>query len=150
MLLLACGLHAALDGTVTGPAATAQPPGGPAGPLPSGAPSQFDAADLAVYGRIRAALHTPILNTIWRRLAADGLLADAWPALEPATVTTHRAAARLQVTAYEAAVGLPWTPVASPAALDGSGVGDAAPGMAIVLDAYVKTLPRVLALVADL
>ena len=39
--------------------------------------------------------------------------------------------------------------IASPAALDTAGVGDAGPGVAAILDCYLTTLPRVLALVAS-
>lgn len=39
--------------------------------------------------------------------------------------------------------------VASRDALVAAGIGDAAPGMAAVLDAYVKTLPRLLVLASS-
>lgn len=153
MLLLACGLHAALRDMVSAdPAATDAPPT-PDTPIPQGAPSQFDTdnpADLAVYGRIRASLDTPMINTVWRRLAAEGQLRATWPVLEQAAGRTRAIATRVQAEAYDTAVGLPWSSVAGPAALERAGVPDAAAGMRAILQAYITTLPRALALVADL
>ena len=113
------------------------------------APSQWDAPSPELYGQIRAALDTPIVNTIWRQLAANGQLEDAWAALTPQVASSRAAADDLQAQAVEVARGLPWTVVAGADALSAAGVADAAPGMTAVLDAYVKTLPRLLVLASS-
>jgi hypothetical protein len=69
--------------------------------------------------------------------------------LAPQVTTSRTAADDLQAGAVDVARGLPWTVVASRDALDAAGVGDAAPGMTAVLDAYVKTLPRLLVLASS-
>lgn len=149
MLLLATGLRLGLDGELDLPPAPGHAPAPrPAQPR-SPAPSAEDAPAPRLYGEIRAALETPIVNSIWRTLAGRGLLESAWSALGPQVTTTRRAADGLQEAASEAARRLPWTVAATPAALEQAGLGDARPGMASVLDAYVRTLPRVLVLVAS-
>jgi hypothetical protein len=102
-----------------------------------------------LYGEIRAALETPLINTIWRQLAAQGQLGDAWTALEPQIGSSREAADALQQRAFEAARSLPWSVAATPAALADAGIPDALPGMAAILDAYVKTLPRLLVLASS-
>jgi hypothetical protein len=149
MLLLASGLLLALQGELEAPPAPGQAP--PARPVEPDqpAPSQWDAPSPALYGQIRAAMDTPIVNTIWRQLAAQGHLEQAWSALGPQVATSRAAADELQARAGEAARDLPWTVAASRDALSAGGVGDAAPGMNAVLDAYVKTLPRLLVLASS-
>ncbi|MCZ2824436.1 MULTISPECIES: hypothetical protein [unclassified Modestobacter] len=149
MLLLAAGLRLALDGELDLPSA----PGHAPAPRPvqprEPAPSPADAPAPQVYGEICAALETPIVNTVWRSLAARDLLEPAWAALRPQVEVSRPAADHLQARASEVARGLPWRVAASPAALEHAGVTDARPGMAAVLDAYRATLPRVLVLVAS-
>jgi len=149
MLLLSCGLLAALEGAMDGhPPATASAPRAPLSPLTNAVPTLADLGAPAVFGRIRAGLETPIVNTIWRRAAAEGRLERVWDQLEPQTPTTRPRADQLQREAMAAAHGLPWEVVADSAALERAGLGDATPGMAAILRAYVATLPRVLTLVA--
>lgn len=149
MLLLSSGLLLALQGELDAPPAPGSaPPPGPVQP-DEPAPSQWDAPAPQLYGQIRAALDTPIINTIWRQLAARGQLAPAWEALAPQVGASRAAADDLQARAVETARGLPWTVVASADALAGAGIADAAPGMTAVLDAYVKTLPRLLVLASS-
>lgn len=151
MLLLACGLLAAVRGELDGlPAAgRGAQPDGPAGPevRPVGQqPTAREAGDPQLYGELRAALGTPLVNTVWRALAGRGLLASAWRDLRPQVSDVQPAAEALQERARQAARALTWPVVASPGALQAAGIADAGPGMAAVLDAYVVTLPRVLAL----
>lgn len=150
MVLLGCGLHAALSGAVSGQAAVGDAPPSPGSPLPDAAPSPFENTDLESYGRVRAALDTPIVNTVWRKLSVSGKLANSWPTIEEAARRTRPHATDLQGAAYDIAMRLPWSPVASGAALRGVDMEDAAAGMTAILDAYIKTLPRALVLVADL
>lgn len=149
MLLLSGGLLLALRGELDAPAAAGKIPPAqkvrPDGP----APSQWDAAAPELYGQIRAALDTPLVNSIWRQLAAEGKLAAAWSALAPQVVVSRQAADAVQQGALDAARVLPWSVAAGPAALSAAGVPDAVPGLAAILDAYVKTLPRVLVLTAS-
>lgn len=63
-------------------------------------------------------------------------------------MATRAHAGRLQRSAYERAATLPWHPVASPQALETAGIADATAGMSAILSAYLKTLPRVLTVVA--
>lgn len=149
MLLLAAGLRLALDDVLDAP-----PAGGPVlEPRPveprAPAPSTWDAPTPGLFGEIRAALDTPLINSVWRVLAGRGLLEPAWTALRPQTGATRAAADDLRLRALEAARRVPWQSAASPAALQAAGLGDAAPGMASVLDCYLATLPRVLVLVAS-
>jgi hypothetical protein len=67
----------------------------------------------------------------------------------PAGHDSRATADDLQARAVDVARGLPWTVVASRDALSAAGVGDAAAGMTAVLDGYVKTLPRPLALASS-
>lgn len=149
MLLLAAGLQIALDGELDAPPAAGQAPK----PRPvqphSPSPSPQDAPAPGLYGQIRAELETPVVNSIWRSLAGRGLLAAAWNHLGPQVPVTRPAADDLQRRAVEAARRLPWQVAADPAALEQAGLGDARPGMADVLGAYLTTLPRVLVLVAS-
>jgi len=149
MLLLSSGLLLALHGELDAPPAPGAAPAGR--PVEPGqpAPSQWDAPAPALYGALRAALDTPLVNTIWRKLAAEGQLEQAWSALEPQVASSRSAADALQDRSLTAARSLPWTVVASRDALVAAGIGDAAPGMAAVLDAYVKTLPRLLVLASS-
>jgi hypothetical protein len=149
MLLLAAGLREALDGRL--PATPARPrelPARPAQP-PRRARSTPEAGEPELFGEIRTALRTPIVNTIWRSLAASDRLDDAWSALGPQVAATRPASDELQRRAVDVAVGLPWTAAASPEALAAHGASDAGPGMRAVLTAYLVTLPRVLALVTS-
>lgn len=151
MLLLACGLLAALDDDLPGlsPAVPRdlEPPRSPlARPIPTVAELVTAAP---VFGRIRAGLDTPIINTIWRRVAAEGRLEAIWSHLEAQTAVTRPRAAELQRAAMVAARDLPWTCVADRRSLAGVGIADAAPGAVAILEAYVNTLPRVLTLVAS-
>lgn len=148
MLLLSAGLRLALAGDMDGPPA----PGRAPEPRPvrpeQPAPAVEDAPAPELYGEIRAALRTPLINSVWRSLAGRGLLQPAWTALRPQVVATRPAARDLQHRATAAARGVPWQVLASPPALQAAGLLDATPGMAAILDAYLATLPRVLTLVA--
>jgi hypothetical protein len=149
MLLLSCGLLLALEGRLEIEPA----PGRRPGPRPvqpeRQQPSQWQAPAPALYGEIRAALQTPLVNTIWRTLAGKGQLEAAWRALAPQVESTRPMADELQRRAMRAAAQVRWTVGATPATLERAGVADVAPGMAAVLDAYVKTLPRVLVLASS-
>ncbi|KGH45339.1 MULTISPECIES: hypothetical protein [Modestobacter] len=149
MLLLAAGLHLALDDELDLPPAPGQAPE----PRPvhprSPAPSPQDAPAPDLYGEIRAALETPIVNSIWRSLRGRDLLEAAWEHLGPQVPGTRTAAGDLQQRAVDVARGLPWRVSAGPEALERAGLSDARPGMANILDAYLTTLPRVLVLVAS-
>lgn len=148
MLLLASGLLAGLEGALAGAAARATPPPrtrpSPDGPVPS----QWDASADDIFGQIRRALDTPIINSLWRSLAAKGLLQRAWTDLAPRVPGSMASAEQVQAEAIGTAHGLQWPVVASPEALAEAEVDDAAAGMSAILDAYVKTLSRVLTLVA--
>lgn len=154
MLLVSAGLYQALTGRLGGRPApgvlasddAANPPRAvPSRPVPS----QWEAGHPETFGHIRSALQTPIINSVWRALAGNDLLEPTWAALSPQVDAVWPAAGRLQADALEAAAALRWDVVASPAALENAGVADAAPAMRAILDAYVKTLPRVLALAAS-
>jgi hypothetical protein len=149
MLLLSSGLLLAIEGELDGPPAPGAAPAARPVEPDQPAPSQWEAPAPALYGALRAALDTPMVNTIWRTLAALGQLEQAWSALEPQVGSSRPAADALQERSLEIARGLPWTVVASRDALVAAGIGDAAPGMAAVLDAYVKTLPRLLVLASS-
>ena len=108
MLLLSAGLAEALAGRLPGdPAPGHTPPA--AGPIvprwrvPSAA--QTDAED--VYGDIRAALRTPLINSIWRSLAEQGLLETAWEWLAPHVEQTRQPARTLTDQARRTAHELP-------------------------------------------
>jgi hypothetical protein len=149
MLLLASGLWLALHDELEAPPAPGTAPA-PRPVRPSApAPTAREASHEVVYGEIRAQLATPMINTIWRRLAERGQLAAAWLALQPQAAGTVRPAGALGRRALGSARELAWPVAASPAALAASGIPDAVPGMAAVLDAYLVTLPRVLVLASS-
>lgn len=150
MLLLSAGLLEALEGRMQGDQASpdAPPPAAEVRPERP-VPSQWELDAWSTYGEIRQALGTPIVNSIWRALAGEGLLELAWSSLHPQVAETREAAERLQERAVANARSYRWPVVASPTALDSAGIGDAAPAQAAILDAYVKTLPRLLVLVAS-
>jgi hypothetical protein len=149
MLLLAAGMRLALDGELDVPPA----PGSTPAPRPveprSHVPATEDAPSPRLYGEIRTALETPLVNSIWRSLAGRGLLDAAWAQLGPQVSASRPTAENLRERAVEAARRLPWQVAATPASLERAGIADAHPGMAAVLDAYLTTLPRVLVLVAS-
>lgn len=149
MLLLSSGLLLALDGELDAPPTPGDAPAVRPVEPDEPAPSQWDAPAPELYGAIRAALDTPMINTIWRTLAAEGQLEQAWSALAPQVASSRPAASALQSRALDVARDLPWTVVASREALAAAGIADAAPGMTAVLDAYVKTLPRLLVLASS-
>lgn len=149
MLLLSAGLYVALDSDLGGEPAASDPPAWQDATASRPAPSQWQADADELFGRIRAALKTPIINSIWRELAGHGQLEHAWMHLEPQVATIHDRADGLQSDALDAARTLHWRVVADRRAVRAAGIEDAAPGMAAVLDAYVKTLPRVLVLAAS-
>lgn len=149
MMLLSSGLLLALRGEIDAPAALGKAPPGQDARQPSPAPSHWKAAAPELYGQIRAALDTPLINSIWRQLAAVDQLAFAWSALAPQVADSRPPADALQRAALDSARQLPWSVAAGPAALSAVGVPDAVPGMLAILDAYVKTLPRVLVLASS-
>lgn len=154
MLLVSAGLYQALTGGLEGPpasgvvplhSATRSPRAAPSSPVPS----QWDAGHPETFGEIRAALQTPIINSVWRALAGTSRLETTWTALAPQVDAVWPATEQLRTDALQAATALPWGVVTSPEALANAGVVDAAPAMQAILDAYVKTLPRVLTLAAS-
>lgn len=151
MLLVAAGLRAGLDGTLVGPPAAPGSLPDP-GPLRPGldVPST-DRLPAALVGTIRRDLATPIVNSVWRVAADRGVLEQAWSHFGPRTRGPDfaRNAGELRSLAWEAATTLRWSAVASPTALERCGLTDDAAGVATVLEAYLSTLPRVLALVAS-
>ncbi|TFV59560.1 hypothetical protein E4P41_11625 [Geodermatophilus sp. DF01-2] len=149
MLLLTAGLLLALDDELDRPPAPGRAPEPRVVEPRQPAPSQWDAPAPQLYGEIRAALETPMVNSIWRALAGQGLLETAWSALRPQVGGSRPAADEVQRRAFEAARQVPWQVAATPAALDRAGLADVRPGVASVLDAYAKTLPRVLVLVSS-
>lgn len=149
MLLLTAGLRLALDGKLDAPPAPGRPPAAQPVEPENPAPSPADAPAPELYGDIRTALDTPIVNSVWRSLAGSGLLEAAWDVLGPQAGTTRPAADRLQQKALASARQVPWQVAAGPDPLTRDGLEDARPGMAAVLDAYLVTLPRVLVLVAS-
>jgi hypothetical protein len=149
MLLLTAGLREGLDGRLRAPPARSRRlPIRPVRP-PQPAPSTPEAAEPALFGEIRAALRTPIVNSIWRSLASSDQLGVTWRALGPQVAGTGRAAEALQRHALDVAAGLPWKSVADAEALRACEVEDAAAGMRAVLTGYLHTLPRVLTLAAS-
>lgn len=149
MLLLTAGLREALDGRLAAP--PARPRELPARPVEPArqAPPTPEAGEPERFGEIRTALRTPIVNTIWRSLAASDRLDDAWATLGPQVAATASAAEELRRRALDVAAGLPWRSAATPDSLAAHGAADAGPGMRAVLSGYLLTLPRVLALVAS-
>lgn len=149
MLLLSAGLLLAVEGELDLPPAPGRAPEArPVRPR-SPVPSQWDAPAPQLYGQIRAALRTPVVNSIWRALAGDGQLEAAWATLGPQVEGTSAAAEGLLRQALQDARAVPWHVGATPAALQAAGVLDARPGVASILDAYLKTLARILPLVAS-
>lgn len=152
MTLVAAGLVLALEGRIDAPLATpltARAGFDPsAGQLQGAVPAAWKVDAAEVFGEIRHRLRTPIINSIWRALAGEGRLDDAWRHLAPQIPNTTGPAATVQADALERAGTLPWRTAASPEALEAAGVTDAMPGMRRILDGYLFTLPRVLALVA--
>lgn len=106
------------------------------------------AEDPRPFDAIRNQLSTPIVNSLWRHLAGLGLLAPAWDQLRPHTPAAVEAGGPVGDHARALAADARWPVAASPSALALAGCADAAGGMSAVLDAYLLTLPRVLALVA--
>lgn len=151
MLLVTAGLRAALAGTLSGP--PAEPDSLPAPPrlAPELDIPSTDELDPALVGAIRRDLGTPIVNSVWRLAAARGVLASAWEHLGAVAGTDAFAghAAAVAEDAARTAAALPWSVVASPAALAQRHLDDAAPGVGAILDAYLATLPSVLTLVAS-
>ena len=150
MLLLSCGLLIALDGGLPArPSATGARPSPTHAQLPRPVPSVGDlAAHSAVFGRLCAALETPIVNSVWRRAAAEGRLEELWEELEPQVTRTRTSADALEEAAIAAAAELPWQAVASADALRTAGIADAEPGIRSILRSYATTLSRVLTLLA--
>lgn len=149
IVLLSAGLYVALDGELEAASADAAPPTAVYAVAERPAPSQWQADAPDVFGRIRLALQTPIVNSIWRELAGRGQLERAWSHLEPQVPEALHAADRLQAAALDAARAVQWPVIADTAASRHAGASDAAAGIASILDAYVKTLPRVLVLAAS-
>ena len=151
MLLLSCGLLASLEGNLAGRAPATDPRvAPPRAPLQAALPDVRQlTAHAPVLGRIRLKLDTPIVNSVWRKAAAEGRLETVWEHLEPQAPRTRERADALQDAAISAAVDLPWKGVADRSALRAMGVEDAEPGVRAILRAYVTTLPRVLTLVAS-
>jgi hypothetical protein len=151
MLLLSCGLLSSLEGHLAGrPPATVPRLASPRAPLQAAVPSVGElAAQAPVLGRIRLALDTPIVNSVWRKAAAEGRLEPVWDQFEPQAARTRGDADALEHAATSAATELPWKRVADRRALGATGVEDAGPGIRAILRAYVATLPRVLTLVAS-
>lgn len=150
MLLLSCGLRAALKGELGDlPPAMPEVLAQPRVSLDRPVPSLGELPEHAkAFGRIRAALGTPIVNSIWRQAAADGWLETIWDHLEPQAAPSRLRADDLLRTASAGIGGLPWDVAADSASLRAADIADAAPGVIVVLDAYASTLARVLTLVA--
>ena len=149
MLLLSAGLRLALQGELSAPSAPGRVPPGAPPPGAGGAPTVHSAPAGELYGQVRAALGTPIVNTVWRGLAEAGQLGAAWAVLLPQVPRARQEAVSLATRADELAREAAWPVVADRAALDRDGASDAAAGMAAVLDAYRTTLARVLVLAAS-
>lgn len=146
MSILAAGLRGALRGELEAPSARADAPAPPGEPLQARVASTADLDAGEVLGEIRAGIGTPIVNTIWRRLAEEGLLRDVWNGFAPQLSRSRPVAEELEAQAVALAGALHWEQLADRQALELAGCGECAPGMEAVLDAYVATLPRVLAL----
>lgn len=149
MLVVTSGLRLALDGDVDAPPADAAiEPGGVVPSPERDVPPLAELSDPDVLGAIRSQLATPIVNSLWRHLAGMGLLDVAWAHLTDHAAGAVRAADELAGHSRSLASKLRWGTAASPDAMAIAGCADAASGMRAVLDAYLLTLPRVLALVA--
>lgn len=151
MLLVSCGLLAALDGRLAErPGAVGAAPAAPGRFPQRSVPSLRELPEnAAVIGRIRAALGTPIVNSVWRKAAAEGRLERLWDELEPQVPLACGAADRLRERAMTSALQLPWRTAAGRVALETAGIADAEPAMRVILDAYGVTLARVLSLIAS-
>jgi hypothetical protein len=151
MLVAAAGLRLALDGSLDGPPAEPAPLVTPPSLTPALQVPPTGELDPAPVGAVRADLATPIVNSIWRVAAANGLLPRAWQHFGPLTSDPAlvRATTRIGEYARAAAQTLDWPAVASRDALHDQNLDDAAEGAAAILDTYLATLPRVLALVAS-
>lgn len=149
MLFLASGLRLALEGELGADPASAEITPQDSAPEPErDVPAATAVDDSQVLGAIRSRLSTPIINSLWRHLAGLDLLAPAWEHLAPHTPGAIEAGPQVGDHARTLATDARWRVAASPAALAAAGCPDAAPGMLAVLDGYLLTLPRVLALVA--
>lgn len=148
MLLLASGLLGALDGHIVGGPATAADLAVPAGGEPVTAPDP-PAGSVPLLEEIRSALRTPIVNSLWLVAAREDVLEDSWRVLAPQVREAAARAELLQEEAVSAARSFPWPRVASPEALRRSGLSESIPAVRTVLDAYWRTLARVLVLVAS-
>lgn len=150
MLLLCAGLREALAGRLDGIPATADVPlvDGPIQPRRP-VPTPEETGDEKLYGEIMAALRTPLINSIWRSLAGQGLLRQAWNVLGTQVDKTREDVDGLAERVSRSAHELTWPVVAGPTALHRSGIADAGPGISTILDCYLTTLPRVLTLVAS-
>lgn len=151
MLLVTAGLRAALDGTVTGAAATPAELTHAGEVAPDLRVPSTGEMDPGLVGRIRRDLGTPIVNSVWRVAAAEGLLSAGWDHFGAliAEDTFASRARRVADDAVASAAAIAWPVVASPAALERAQVADAAAGAAAILDGYLATLPTVLTLVAS-
>ena len=149
MLLLAAGLLLAATGDLHGRSASSDPPPGDSVDPDAPVPSQWDAATPETFGEIRRSLDTPIINSLWRRLAERDLLDQAWARLSENVEGTRVPARELRGEALRAARSMTWPVVADPSAVKASGIADAVPAITAILDAYIKTLARVLALVRE-
>lgn len=149
MLFIASGLRLALDGDIQGAAARADITPGDSAPKPErDVPASAAIDDSRPFDAIRRDLSTPIVNSLWRHLAGLGLLVSAWEHLGPHAPDGVAAGGHLADRARLMARETDWPVAATPAALSAAGCPDAASGMAAILDGYLMTLPRVLALVA--
>lgn len=148
MLVLSAGLLEGLDGGLAGGVASPEPPESSPREPDRPVPSQWEAGADETFGEIRRALGTPMINSIWRQLAGRGLLVGAWRELAPHVEASLAEADGLQQQAIQAARTFDWPVVAGPEALAGADLADAAAGVRSILDAYVKTLPRLLVLAA--
>lgn len=115
MLLVFAGLREALAGHLDDvpadnrlPAAT-----GPMQPR-RWVPTPAESGAQQVYGDIRAALRTPLVNSIWLSLAGRGLLDAAWHEVAGQVPQTRQRAAALGQRATQTAQELAWPVVVSP------------------------------------
>jgi hypothetical protein len=150
MLLLCAGLREALAGRLEGVPARVDVPlvEGPIQPHRP-VPTPEETGDEKVYLEIMAALRTPLINSIWRSLAGQGLLRPTWNVLCTQVDQTREDVDGLTERVSRSAYELAWPVVASPTALKMAGIANAGPGMSTILDCYLATLPRVLTLVAS-
>ncbi|HET7326849.1 MAG TPA: hypothetical protein VFJ14_06120, partial [Nocardioidaceae bacterium] len=124
MLLLSAGLLRALAGDLDAPSAPGRMSAAAAARPADPAPSQWDATASVLYGEIRSALDTPLVNSIWRSLQGAGQLESAWRALGPQAPGTRTAARRLQQRAIEDVKRVRWPVAADRPALEAIGIAD--------------------------